>query len=183
MRWRASERAQRATGVSAKWEDWRVTQDRRQRRDKHALNEDGMVLCNPRDRESAHRAEMEGIATDDQAAVTCRKCLELLYRLTKEGWERKAAPGLRSRVPAAHVASLDGKPAAWVRRYHVPAGLGRRRASRGSAPALVVFRATLPWGPQRSSRRCRSPRTSSRPSSCLRSEKVAISGPGMSHRP
>jgi hypothetical protein len=43
-----------------------------------------MVLCNPRDREAAHRAEMEGIATEDYAAVTCRNCLDLLYKLTKE---------------------------------------------------------------------------------------------------
>jgi hypothetical protein len=44
-----------------------------------------MVLCNPRDRESAHRAETEGIATDDPAAVTCRKCLDLLHKLNREG--------------------------------------------------------------------------------------------------
>jgi hypothetical protein len=56
-----------------------MSTDRRQKRDLHALNEDGMVLCNPRDKEAAHRAEMEGIATDDRAAVTCRKCLALLY--------------------------------------------------------------------------------------------------------
>jgi hypothetical protein len=43
-----------------------------------------MVLCNPRDREAAHRAEAEGIATDDPTAVTCRKCLDLLYRLAKD---------------------------------------------------------------------------------------------------
>ena len=42
-----------------------------------------MVLCNPRDKEAAHRAEMEGIATDDRAAVTCRKCLALLYERDK----------------------------------------------------------------------------------------------------
>jgi hypothetical protein len=54
--------------------------DKRQKRDLHALNADGMVLCNPRDREAAHRAEMEGIATDNLAAVTCRKCLTLLHR-------------------------------------------------------------------------------------------------------
>jgi cell wall assembly regulator SMI1 len=57
----------------------RVSRDRRARRDLHALNPEGMVLCNPRDREAAHRAEMEGIATEDRAAVTCRKCLSLLY--------------------------------------------------------------------------------------------------------
>jgi hypothetical protein len=38
-----------------------------------------MVLCNPRDREAAHRAQMEGIATEDASAVTCKKCLRLLY--------------------------------------------------------------------------------------------------------
>jgi hypothetical protein len=38
-----------------------------------------MVLCNPRDREAAHRAEMEEIATDDRSEVTCRKCLALLF--------------------------------------------------------------------------------------------------------
>jgi hypothetical protein len=57
-----------------------MSQDKRQKRDLHALTEDGMVLCNPRDREAAHRAEMEGIATDDHRAVTCRKCLELLFK-------------------------------------------------------------------------------------------------------
>jgi hypothetical protein len=62
---------------------WPMSTDRRQRRDLHALDEDGMVLCNPRDKEAAHRAAMEGIATDDRAAVTCRKCLTLLYRLDK----------------------------------------------------------------------------------------------------
>ena len=54
--------------------------DRRHTRDLHALNEDGMVVCNPRDKEAAHRADMEGIATADHAAVTCRKCIDLLYK-------------------------------------------------------------------------------------------------------
>jgi len=58
--------------------------DTREKRDLHALNADGMVLCNPRDREAAHRAEMEGIAADDRAAVTCRKCLDLLYKLRRD---------------------------------------------------------------------------------------------------
>jgi hypothetical protein len=65
-----------------------VSQDKRQKRDLHALNEDGMVLCNPRDREAAHRAEVEGIATEDYAAVTCRNCLDLLYKLIKEKREQ-----------------------------------------------------------------------------------------------
>jgi hypothetical protein len=50
----------------------KLTRDKRTRRAAHALTEDGMVLCNPRDKEAAHRAEMDGIATDDHATVTCR---------------------------------------------------------------------------------------------------------------
>ena len=61
-----------------------MSHDRRQNRDLHALDDNGMVLCNPRDREAAHRAEMEGIATDDAAAVTCRKCVDLLHKLRRE---------------------------------------------------------------------------------------------------
>jgi hypothetical protein len=57
-----------------------MSRDTREKRDLHALDENGMVLCNPRDKEAAHRAEMEGIATDDHAAVTCRKCRALLYK-------------------------------------------------------------------------------------------------------
>ncbi len=41
----------------------------------HFLNEDGMVACNPRDREAAHRAEQLGIGTEDPKEVTCKKCL------------------------------------------------------------------------------------------------------------
>jgi hypothetical protein len=57
-----------------------MPRDKRRKRDLHALNADGMVMCNPRDKEAAHRAEMEGIATEDRAAVACGKCLSLLYR-------------------------------------------------------------------------------------------------------
>jgi len=37
-----------------------------------------MLVCNPRDREAAHRAEVEGIGTHDHNLVTCPKCLRLL---------------------------------------------------------------------------------------------------------
>jgi hypothetical protein len=57
-----------------------MLKDKRQKRDLHALNSDGMVVCNPRDKEAAHRAEVEGIATADRDAVTCRRCLSLLYK-------------------------------------------------------------------------------------------------------
>ena len=57
-----------------------MPRDKRHKRDLHALDDHGMVLCNPRDREAAHRAEVEGIATADHAAVTCRKCIPLLYQ-------------------------------------------------------------------------------------------------------
>jgi len=62
-----------------------MSRDKRKRRDLHALNDDGMVFCNPRDQEAAHRAEMEGIATNEHAAVTCRKCLLLLHKLERDG--------------------------------------------------------------------------------------------------
>ena len=66
-----------------------MSRDTRPKRDVHAFNEDGMVLCNPRDKEAAHRAQMEGIATEDRAAVTCRKCRALLYRRDKTRNEGK----------------------------------------------------------------------------------------------
>jgi hypothetical protein len=33
-----------------------MLRDRRQKRDQHALDDNGMVLCNPRDKEAARRA-------------------------------------------------------------------------------------------------------------------------------
>jgi hypothetical protein len=54
--------------------------DRRQKRVLHGLDENGMIVCNPRDREAAHRAEMEGIATANRSQVTCRKCLSMMHR-------------------------------------------------------------------------------------------------------
>jgi hypothetical protein len=39
-----------------------------------------MVACNPRDREAAHRAQVEGIASDNPAEVTCRKCRDVIRR-------------------------------------------------------------------------------------------------------
>jgi len=64
-----------------------MRKDKRQKRDLHALNEEGMVLCNPRDKEAAHRAQTEGIGTDKWDMVTCRKCLVLLHRFNKAGKE------------------------------------------------------------------------------------------------
>ena len=58
--------------------------DKRARRDLHALDENGMVLCNPRDREAAHRADVEGIATTDRAAVTCRTCIVLMHKNARD---------------------------------------------------------------------------------------------------
>lgn len=70
-----------------------MPKDRRAKRDRHALTADGMVLCNPRDREAAHRAEMEGIATDDRTAVTCTKCRALLYKLDEARTESRRKSG------------------------------------------------------------------------------------------
>ena len=52
-----------------------MIRDRRPRHDRHALTPDGMILCNPRDKEAAHRAPVRRIAADDRDAVTGRKCL------------------------------------------------------------------------------------------------------------
>ena len=65
---------------------------KRSNRDLHYLNEEGMVACNPRDREAAHRAEHEGIATENINAVTCKKCLQA-YRRMKEQRKRGKAFG------------------------------------------------------------------------------------------
>ncbi len=64
-----------------------MPRDRREKRDLHGLTEEGMVACNPRDKEAAHRAEMEGIATDDLEKVTCAKCLRLLHQAKKADQE------------------------------------------------------------------------------------------------
>jgi hypothetical protein len=47
----------------------------REKQDVHWLNAEGMVACNPRDREAAHRAQVEGIASESRHAVTCAKGL------------------------------------------------------------------------------------------------------------
>lgn len=60
-----------------------MPRDKRPKRDLHALNEEGMVLCNPRDKEAALRAQTEGIATEDWSVVTCRKCLLLVHKRNK----------------------------------------------------------------------------------------------------
>ncbi len=59
---------------------WRRRQ--REKRRLHFLNADGMVACNPRDREAAHRAEVEAIATANPSAVTCKKCLAAMPKGT-----------------------------------------------------------------------------------------------------
>ena len=61
--------------------------DKRIKRDLHAHNEDGMVMCNPRDKEAALRAQTEGIAIYDWKMVTCRKCLLLIYKDNKQSKE------------------------------------------------------------------------------------------------
>lgn len=66
-----------------------MSRDTREKRDRHALNEEGMVLCNPRDREAAHRAEMEGIATDcshDSTASLLPKDAAGSVELAPTGW-------------------------------------------------------------------------------------------------
>jgi hypothetical protein len=65
-----------------------MLREKRQKRDLHALNEDGIVMCNPRDKEAALRSQTEGIATENWNAVTCPKCLILIYKHNKEQKEK-----------------------------------------------------------------------------------------------
>jgi len=60
-----------------------MLRNKKQKRGLHALNEDGMVMCNPRDKEAALRAQTEGIATYNWKMVTCNKCLPLVYKHNK----------------------------------------------------------------------------------------------------
>ena len=66
-----------------------MLKEKRQKRDLHALNEDGMVMCNPRDKEAALRSQTEEIATENWDTVTCRKCLILIYKHNKEQKKRR----------------------------------------------------------------------------------------------
>jgi hypothetical protein len=66
-----------------------MSRDKRQKRDLHGLDENGMVLCNSRDKEAAHRAQAEGIGTEDWKLVTCRKCLLLIYKFKKASDDQK----------------------------------------------------------------------------------------------
>lgn len=61
-----------------------MSRDKRQKHDLHGLDENGMVLCNPRDKEAALRAQTESIATENWKAVTCHKCMALIYKHNKE---------------------------------------------------------------------------------------------------
>ena len=63
---------------------------KRRNRDLHFLNKDGMVACNPRDREAAHRAAVKGIATENVQAVTCREC-RVEVRRAREKNRRQAS--------------------------------------------------------------------------------------------
>jgi len=62
---------------------FQMSRDKRQKHDLHGLDENGMVLRNPRDKEAALRAQTERIATENWEAVTCRKCLPLIYKHNK----------------------------------------------------------------------------------------------------
>lgn len=121
-----------------------MPRDRRTRRDLHALDADGWVLCNPRDREAAHRAEVEGIATDDVAAVTCRKCLDLLHRRRRDaGVDGLADPSTaRALFPASWDATDPRPREPFVRCLCDLAALSYCDAIAGAERLL-----RLPWAP------------------------------------
>jgi len=53
-----------------------------------------MVACNPRDKEAAHRAEVEGIATENEKEVTCKKCLKVIKQIGEQ-FARLSGKGIR----------------------------------------------------------------------------------------
>lgn len=59
------------------------SREKNQKQDLHFLNDDGMVACNPRDREASHRAISEGIATANPKAVTCKNCWVVIRKTGK----------------------------------------------------------------------------------------------------
>lgn len=99
-----------------------MSTDKRVKCDLDALDENGMVVCNPRDREAAHRAEVEGIATANRAAVTCRKCISLLYKEAERPSDETPDGVLRQQLPQAATGQLH--PAA-----HGPCGAPSRSAA------------------------------------------------------
>ncbi len=56
---------------------------KRLKQDIHYLTEESKVACNPRDREAAHRAEVENIATENIQEVTCKKCWSVIRKTGK----------------------------------------------------------------------------------------------------
>jgi len=55
-----------------------MTWKRKNRKRRIHLYRDGVVACNPRDKEATHRAAMGDIAvTEDFKKVTCKKCKKL----------------------------------------------------------------------------------------------------------
>ena len=116
-----------------------MPRDTRTHRDLHALDADGMVLCNPRDREAALRAETEGIATDDPAAVTCPACLD---RLRQERREVRSAP-------AAETPGGQGDAAGFVRIRDAATMVGSVREGDGVDPRLEALRRRKVGGSRR----------------------------------
>ena len=66
-----------------------MPRDKRQKRDLHALDQNGIVLCNPRDKEAALRVQIERIAIKNWEAVICSKCISLILKYNKDVRERK----------------------------------------------------------------------------------------------
>jgi hypothetical protein len=91
-----------------------MPRDTRIHRDLHALDTEGMVLCNPRDREAAHRAEVEGIATNNHAAVTCPACIALLHQQARDRRSVEQS-GVAADADALNQGTGPSMPAGFVR--------------------------------------------------------------------
>jgi hypothetical protein len=117
-----------------------MTKDTRPKRDLHAFDEHGMVLCNPRDKEAAHRAEMEGIATYDATVVTCQKCVTLLHQQQRDRRDLKNSMTPSSSVQADDNASVSAETHA---SSPLEPSVGNSEKSvLGHSPAVSGFRRT-----------------------------------------
>ncbi len=112
-----------------------MPRDTRTRRDLHALDAEGMVLCNPRDREAAHRAEVEGIATDDPSAVTCPACIALLHQQARDRRSRERS-GASADVDQESRDSGPAQPGVFVRIRDAATMIGSVREGDGVDPRL-----------------------------------------------
>ena len=106
--------------------------DDRMHRDVHVLDDEGMVLCNPRDKEASHRAAMGDIAIGEGNEVTCRKCLarQRSLRNNEQSGETEPSPA----PPNEELSEGLAQPAPFVRIRGLASMAAEYRAGDGVDP-------------------------------------------------